>query len=33
MGLTLYDLFGEIVTEADLKLFLRFGSILSRNRP
>jgi len=33
MGLTLYDLFGEIVTEADLKLFLRFGSILSQNRP
>ena len=27
MGLTLFDLFGEIVTEADLKLFLRFGSI------
>ena len=28
MGLTLFDLFGEIVTEADLKFFLRFGSIL-----
>ena len=27
MGLTLFDLFGEIVTKADLKLFLRFGSI------
>ena len=33
MGLTLFDLFGEIVTEADLKLFLRFGSILIQNRP
>ena len=32
MGLTLFDLFGEIVTEADLKLFLRFGSILSPGR-
>ena len=32
MGVTLFDLFGEIVTEADLKLFLRFGSILSQVR-
>ena len=33
MGLTLFDLFGEIVTEADLKFFLRFRSILFLDRP
>ena len=33
MGLTLFDLFGEIVTEADLKFFLRFDSILFLDRP